>query len=683
MINKSRIVVGVICVLIAFLLYLQADIFINFPIADDFGAIINFNLDYLNTLTLSDKLTLLFSQNNDFKLVVLKLVDLTYLTIFDNVNLGHLRVFGYFMFLSTMFFLYKLGDFRKTNILYFLPVPLLMISFAYSEINAFAMESLSHFLVIFLALATFYFLFQTKYFVLAILCLFLGVFANGNGLLLIPLGALGLLFLKKYKHLVIWILASCVFLFLFFFNYNRGESTLNGSVFSRVAHVFPIYFGGIGGLESIKLNFVIGCIGIVATLYLFFFKKTYQTHLVLSLFILFFGGTYLLISAKREYTHPSEILRGAYLVNSIMIFVTLYVLSHSLFISKWLRTKQSLSLKTIAVVLLVCGIYQARNLTRWYGSHRYFLMDIYQQTFDMYANNQNLHKELEGHYNIPLVNTVSFHSAIQKGILNPSQSLNSFLAKPITQSLDSQTTDSNIIIELGDLNGQHISENPYISFSGLVQNYPVRGNHQLAICIEKNRQKDYYKIDLRRDKNALFRLKKDADLNFNCLINKEKYIGADIKLRVFTFEKNKITAQSKTVTLTVREAMNGKNLMQLPIVYSHKTIGIDSTLSPRLIEANTTNNISKLLINIPDALKDQTDLYLGFESTEDTPSFMFKLEADGTKPNQALCIFDQNKLNKLHPIDDTYILKLISTPANQAKTQYPLKSFFYIPSKMN
>jgi hypothetical protein len=474
---KNGFVVGIICVFLAFLLYLQSDLFINFPIADDFGAIINFNLDYLNTHTLSDKLTLLFSQNNDFKLVVLKLVDLAYLTIFDNVNLGHLRVFGYFMFLSTMFFLYKLGDFRKTNILYFLPVPLLMISFAYSEINAYAMESLSHFLVIFLALATFYFLFQTKYFVLAILCLFLGVFANGNGLLLIPLGALGLLFLKKYKHLVIWILASCVFLFLFFFNYNRGESTLNGSVLSRVAHVFPIYFGGIGGLESIKLNFLIGCIGIVATLYLFFFKKTYQTHLVLSLFILFFGGTYLLISAKRAYTHPSEILRGAYLVNSVMIFTTLYVLSFSIYISKWLKNNSKKATIAIAAVLFICGIYQARNLTRWYGTNRFFLEDMQLQTFDMYANNTNLYLEKESHYNTPLINTFSFHSAIEKGILDPSEMLNTFLANPISEVPEISVLETDQLLEITNINGHQIKENPYISISGTIQNYPVSGSH--------------------------------------------------------------------------------------------------------------------------------------------------------------------------------------------------------------
>jgi hypothetical protein len=500
MINKSRIVVGFICVLIAFLLYLQADIFINFPIADDFGAIINFNLDYLNTHTLADKLSLLFSQNNDFKLVVLKLVDLSYLAIFQNINLGHLRLFGYLVFLSSMFFLYKLGGFQKDNIVYFMPVPLLMMSFAYSEINALTMESLSHFLVIFLSLSTFYLLLNTKYFAIAVIFLFLGVFANGNGLLLIPLGFLGLLFQKKHKKLIGWTVASCIYLVLFFYNYRSGENTLDASVISRIFYVFPTYFGGIGGLESTKFNLVIGCIGIGFTIYLFFFKKTYQTHLTLSLYLLFFGGTYLLISTKRACTAPGQILRGAYMINSIMIFVTLYVLSHSLFISKWLRTKQSLALKTIAAVLLVCGIYQTRNLTRWYGSHRYFLMDIYQQTFDMYANNQNLYKDLEEHYNIPLVNTVSFHSAIQKGILNPSQSLNSFLAKPITQSLDSQATDSNIIIELGNLNGQHISENPYISFSGLVQNYPVRGNHQLAICIEKTNKKTIIQLTLEETK---------------------------------------------------------------------------------------------------------------------------------------------------------------------------------------
>jgi hypothetical protein len=676
---KNGFVVGIICVFLAFLLYLQSDLFINFPIADDFGAIINFNLDYLNTHTLSDKLTLLFSQNNDFKLVVLKLVDLAYLTIFDNVNLGHLRVFGYFLFLSTMFFLYKLGDFRKTNILYFLPVPLLMISFAYSEINAFAMESLSHFLVIFLALATFYFLFQTKYFVLAILCLFLGVFANGNGLLLIPLGALGLLFLKKYKHLVIWILASCVFLFLFFFNYNRGESTLNGSVLSRVAHVFPIYFGGIGGLESIKLNFLIGCIGIVATLYLFFFKKTYQTHLVLSLFILFFGGTYLLISAKREYTHPSEILRGAYLVNSVMIFTTLYVLSYCIYISKWIQIKSKRASLAIASVLLICGIYQARNLTRWYGTNRFFLEDMQLQTFDMYANNTNLYLEKESHYNTPLINTISFHSAIEKGILDPSEMLHTFLANPISEVPEISVLETDQLLEITNINGQQIKENPYISISGTIQNYPVSGTYQLGICIEKNGKKDYFKIPHNKDKNAWFRFKKSSNISFNCLIDKAKYLNTEIEITVFTLEKNQIISSSDSQTIYVNGTTRIPKAEETPIVFSSKSIPTDSTYRPKLLAAYTHKQISQILVNIPAELQHNPELYLGFESTEDSPSFMLKLETDSTSPSLARCVFNQKILKKKHPLDNTYLLRLVTSGTKQ--TQYPMKSYFFIPAE--
>lgn len=672
-------VAGLICLFLAFLLYLQFNLFINFPIADDFGAIINFNLDYLNTHTLSDKLSLIFSQNNDFKLVVLKLVNLVFLSIFDNVNLGHLRLFGYFLFLSIMFFLYKLGDFRKTNILYFLPVPLFMMSFAYSEINAYAMESLSHFLVIFLALATFYSLFQTKYFALAILCLFLGVFANGNGLLLIPLGALGLLFLKKYKHLAIWTLASCIFLFLFFFNYNRSENTLNGSVFSRVLQVFPIYFGGIGGLESIKVNFVIGCIGIAATFYLFFFKKTYQTHLVLSLFIMFFEGTYLLISAKREYTHPSEILRGAYLVNSVMIFTTLYVLSYSIYISKWLKTNSKRAIMAIAAVLLICGIYQAQNITRWYGTHRYFKESIEQQSFDMYANNANLYLKKESHYNMPLINTISFHSAIEKGILDPTEMLHTFLAKPISKVPEISVIETDQLLEITKIDGQHIKENPYISISGTIQNYPVAGNHQLGICVEKNGMKDYLKIPLNKDKNAWFRFKESSNISFNCLIDKAKYLNNEIKITVFTLEKNQIISSSDSQTIYVNGTSRTPKTEETPIIFSAKSIPTDSTYRPKLLAAYTHNQICQIIVTIPIELQNQPELYLGFESTEDTPSFMLKLETNSKIPSEATCVFDQKILKKTHPLDNTYLLRLITSGAKP--TQYPLQSYFFIPAE--
>ncbi|MBP6620225.1 MAG: hypothetical protein KA188_08240, partial [Leadbetterella sp.] len=211
----------------AFSLFIFTDIFVNYPILDDFGAIVNFMVDYLKTTGFKEIIKLLFSQNNDFRLVVLKLITLTDYYIFGQINFQHLRIIGFSFFLSTLFFFFRLGRFQTSKFYFFLPVPLLLISFAYAEINSLAMESLSHFVVIFFVVSCLYYLFETKKIVLPILLLFLGIYSNGNGLLLVPIGILGLLVTKDYKRLGIWSLFCALAIFVFFLDYEKGNTPLD------------------------------------------------------------------------------------------------------------------------------------------------------------------------------------------------------------------------------------------------------------------------------------------------------------------------------------------------------------------------------------------------------------------------------------------------------------------------
>jgi hypothetical protein len=95
----------------AFSLFVVTDIFVNYPILDDFGAIVNFMVDYFKTTGFKETIKLLFSQNNDFRLVVLKLITLSDYYIFGKINFGHLRIIGFSLFLSTLLLFFKLGRF--------------------------------------------------------------------------------------------------------------------------------------------------------------------------------------------------------------------------------------------------------------------------------------------------------------------------------------------------------------------------------------------------------------------------------------------------------------------------------------------------------------------------------------------------------------------------------------------
>ncbi|KON75611.1 hypothetical protein, partial [Leptospira kirschneri] len=153
---------------------------VNFPFGDDYNTILGF----LDLWEKSDsKISILFAQYNEHRLVFLRIVILVYLKVFHTINFSHLILIGNtFIVLCILLLYYTIED--KRRFILISPIFLAIFNFSNWETQTWAMASLSNYPVIYFGFLSLYFLSKEKFidFVLGIFFAVIAVFCQGNGM---------------------------------------------------------------------------------------------------------------------------------------------------------------------------------------------------------------------------------------------------------------------------------------------------------------------------------------------------------------------------------------------------------------------------------------------------------------------------------------------------------------------
>lgn len=265
---------------------------INFPLGDDYDAILNF----LNHWDESDsKFSLLFSQHNEHRLVFLRIVALAYFKIFHSVNFAHLIWIGNLFLFFTIGVLY-VSTKDKRKFFFFAPIFLWILTYSNWESETWAMASLSNFPVLFFAFLSFFFLSKRTLtsFVFSIFFAFLSVFSQGNGLVVF---AVGIVFLLKDKiRLAIWIVCGLLAIYIYFilFSYLKpAHSKFEFFAFERMFFLTRLFYGMtlLSSVFQSKFSLVLGAVPLVFIFYLYKNYKRISTLLLAMLSFLLISYT--------------------------------------------------------------------------------------------------------------------------------------------------------------------------------------------------------------------------------------------------------------------------------------------------------------------------------------------------------------------------------------------------------
>ena len=187
---------------------------INIPKWDD-HALKNFIAEYAQADNWKQKILALFRQHNEHRIALTRLFAWIDYAIFGHLNYRHLMTAGNILLLAAIPLWYDLLKKNKKPLFALVPIPFLWMTLAFWENMYWGMSAVQNFGVVTLVLWTLYLVINPKVlpFSVAILLSVVTVLTSGNGLMVLPLGAVLLFMGGNRKRFAMWTIISIAEIF--------------------------------------------------------------------------------------------------------------------------------------------------------------------------------------------------------------------------------------------------------------------------------------------------------------------------------------------------------------------------------------------------------------------------------------------------------------------------------------
>ncbi|GAB3956863.1 hypothetical protein GCM10028805_47910 [Spirosoma harenae] len=339
---------------------------VNLPYWDDF--IVQEHLLMLKNSSGREKLAHIFDQHWEHRIVWTRLIFATYAEINGSLNYYNLTLIGISGLLAVLGILF--AEFRRLELplIYFAPLPFLLLTLQSYENLIWAMASIQNFWVLVFALGSFYWLAHNTP-LTRIVAFGLGLwatFTSGNGPLVLIAGLFVLAYQGHWRSVLIWALTTAASLAGYFYNYKPVTFFPSPFKYPFIDWIkaFFVFLGGFADPAinsksegiTLWLAVVIGVIiGFAICRFLVaLFETTSKTneHSIDSFFL---GcALFLLATAVTTVYHrvgfggPSYLLQSRYKIYSALILSVVYLYS----LYRW--KLKSFLLRFALAVLIVC-----------------------------------------------------------------------------------------------------------------------------------------------------------------------------------------------------------------------------------------------------------------------------------------------------------------------------------------
>jgi len=308
---------------------------LNLPMWDDYDSALGFLNSWSSEINYNDRIQLLFSQHNEHRIVLTRLIELSYFKIFNNLNFFHLilisNVFLFVIIGLHVFYFYKYQYeyfWQLTTICLFL-----LLSPIQWEAQLWTCGGLQNFGQVMFSMATIFLikpvLTKTGYVKIAhaaLLLLFSGIniFIGGAFVPLFISISLFFLIKREYKLVTLSIFVYSAFFYFYFvlLNYNHSPHP-SPSIFNFI--VFFFAFVG-NGLHIFHPLITLLC-GLFIVILGFYFRKIILRNEIHLLYIIFFILVNLLTDYSRSYMDPALGHSSRYAIYSLILILFLIEMS--------------------------------------------------------------------------------------------------------------------------------------------------------------------------------------------------------------------------------------------------------------------------------------------------------------------------------------------------------------------
>ena len=341
--NAARITAAVIFIYYTIVLIFSC----NYPIGDDFS-LVDFVTNITTSSDLNQRLTLLYAQHNEHRIITTKLIFLLDYFLFDKLNFVHLILVGNLFHLGTFYIFRKHepSKFDQQSQSYLAIFTACMIfQFGSAESMFWSMAAISNYLVLMLALLTLSLLSKDSlwYFVLAIVSSVLTAFTQGNGILIPLIAVIYLISQKRYRDSLLMAAIALMAIFVYFLDYQVSPAHFNTSnAIQEIGKIFVFAISftgsalGVGGSHyPVLTNFsliptlITGSLIWGVTFY-GFYKKVYLDGNIFIWFNLFIILTAILTGISRINFGLSQSMVSRYHISSNLTIISTAVLAMQL-----------------------------------------------------------------------------------------------------------------------------------------------------------------------------------------------------------------------------------------------------------------------------------------------------------------------------------------------------------------
>ncbi len=222
--NTFYILAGIFAIIYFTFVWLFAD---NIPYWDDYVAEQNFLVKYLQSSTLSEKVSLSIEQHNEHRLLFTRLVTLVVYFFTGKLNYLFYICLSNIMLFSIGILIYRMVKENMKKAISAFLITLLLCNGQHLETSLWAMSGLANIGILFLAFVSLYCMISenqklnTAGFLLSVLT----IFSNGNGMFITLPAFICLVLQRRRKTYITYAIIVSISIILYFFNYVKPART--------------------------------------------------------------------------------------------------------------------------------------------------------------------------------------------------------------------------------------------------------------------------------------------------------------------------------------------------------------------------------------------------------------------------------------------------------------------------
>jgi hypothetical protein len=302
---------------------------LNLPFADDF-ANLSQTISIFQSTNFNEALSIFFALENGHRVAFTRFVYVLSYALFGEIDFRILILIGNIPLALLLFLFLRTLKVSRSNLLYFIPVSILLFQLQFWKNMTWAASALQHQYILLFTGLTFYLLGRKSNPGLysAFFFAVLSVFTHGGGWVTIFLGWIILLIQKSYQKSSIWAGGALLLGFFYFKNFHSSTNVFTGiQSLEGFKNFLMFYSAFLGSSLSLDKMYIAAGFGVILSFYLCYltWDKYFEKNITVFMFMVYIFLNAILVAMARSGLAVENVFAPRYKIVSVILIVLVYM----------------------------------------------------------------------------------------------------------------------------------------------------------------------------------------------------------------------------------------------------------------------------------------------------------------------------------------------------------------------